>query len=90
MVSAVWCESSSWVDRDRVELEVKVCETAHLPSRFVGLASRGRRPVHSLRYFDVVHPVEDPIDGDLALGAGQRSARANKNVASLTTAETRK
>ena len=59
-----------------VELEVQLGEAAEDPGRLVVEAAVAGRAVVLLGEADVVHAVEDALEADAALGAGERAAGA--------------
>ena len=65
----------------RVELEVETADAAQDVRRHVVVAAGADRAVLGLGDPDVVHPVEQSLDGDAALGPGERRARAGVDAA---------
>ena len=65
-----------------VELEVQLGEAAEDPRRLVVEAAVAGRAVVLLGEADVVHPVEDALEADAALDAGERAAGARVGAAS--------
>src|SRR3989442_1523034 len=60
----------------RRELEMEAAQAAQHPGRLVLEAPGARGTVMLLREANVAHPIEDPLEADLRLGARERAARA--------------
>src|SRR5271166_6475273 len=65
----------------RREREVELPESAENVRRLVGVLAVVGRSVFDLVDLDVCHPVQNAFEGDAALHAGQRSARARVDAA---------
>src|SRR4051794_26128213 len=68
--------STARVLADRRELEMQLVEAAQDEGRRVAEPPCARGAVLRLRYPDVAHAIEDPLEGDPPFGAGQWSAGA--------------